>query len=262
MNIKSSALKFIITLFLLASFSLENSYATPEYGAGRLRTCDGDGNVEGLDFDPTTGGDDVNFALSNPVCVSVIATSYAAVKGAIALMNAKCGSGSSVPRVIPSPILDARDIAKAGVKAAGSREPSCIAAWGAATLALNAAIIELGIIHAIAEDVFDNSHVCGANWTKSNPNSFDMNTPFYKNTVESHVRDIVNGDPAAWTALSLEGTGSEEDQKKYREWYYGGVEVEDNPDEGETCYDPTVKGNPKQKYYLRGLGAGNYNCEK
>jgi len=56
------------------------------------------------------------------------------------------------------------------------------------------------------------------------------------------------------------------DNQTYREWYYGGVEIEDSSDNG---YCPDVSKEkrsdgtyPPQKYYMRGLETGNFNCEQ
>lgn len=266
MNKGKTLFKAFIISFLIFINTFENSYAAPEFGVGRLRECYADGSIEGLDFNPTDAGKDVNFVLSNPVCATVIISVYAAVKVGIAAMNHICGTGSAVPRVKPSPFLDARDIAKASYKAASGNVP-CIKAVGVATAAFSTAIAELGIIYEIAKDVYDNSYICGSTWTGPNIDSFDMTNSVYKKTVEDHVEAIVNDnsgaiDKEAALSLNLDYEHSSEADRKYREWYYGGVEVKDDPDQGKTCHDPTLPGNPVQRYYLKGLAAGNYNCKK
>jgi type IV secretory pathway VirB6-like protein len=232
---------------------------------GRTRSCDSSGNPDGLNFDPTTGGKDADFVMSNPVCISVALTTYADVKVAIAAMNGFCGSGSSVPRVTPSPLQDSIDILKATTKAVtGSAQ--CIQGLAAASAVFGVAIAELATVYGISKGVYSGASVCGSNWMKANTTLYDMSTANYKQTLQLLIEGYMRSDSAE---LSL-------DNQNYRQWYYNGVEVEDNPDgSDETCRDPvatdavTAAGNtsnynnyPVQKYYLQGLQTGNYNCKR
>ncbi len=89
---------FFAAFLIFTIFTLNTANAALDYGTGRIRQCnlgpEGNINVEGLDWDPTTGGKDVEFVMSNPVCFSFAITSYASVKAAIGLMNYFCGSVS------------------------------------------------------------------------------------------------------------------------------------------------------------------------
>ncbi len=109
--------KLLATFLIFVFLTLETAQASVSYGIGRTRSCnagnDGEVTVEGLDWNPTYGGKDIDFVLSNPVCFSFAITSYASVKAAIAGMNYACGTGSGVPRLIPTPLLDVYDIGKA-----------------------------------------------------------------------------------------------------------------------------------------------------
>ncbi len=257
-----------VGIFAILTFFLNSSYAATatEYGIGRTRTCDAKGNPEGLDFDPTTAGKDVEFVMSNPVCLTVVATTYARVKVAIALMNGTCQTGSMIPRITPSPLRDSYDIGKASIKAAtkaNSGDWSCASRVTQSLTSWSIALVQLGVIYGIANDTYKNTEICGAGWVNPNTNSYDFNPDSnnggsgYKNDVQNAVNLYIDSDQSKLTL----------DNKTYREWYYGGKEVEDNPPEGHTiCYDPTSRDSDgdyqRQKYYLRGTLPGNFNCKK
>jgi type IV secretory pathway VirB6-like protein len=264
------ALVFVVAVFSILFSSLKNSFAEDAtgYGVGRTRSCSATGRPETLLFDPTSGGKDVEFNLSNPVCTYVAISIYAAVKIAIANMNRVCGSGSSIPRITPSPIQDSIDLTRASVTAA-SGNTQCSGAIGYGAAGFSLAMSQIAIIYGIAKSVYDDSHVCGSNWMGPNVKEYDMSTPSYKQTVQLAIEGYIRDSSPKLSINSGD--------KTYREWIYGGVEVEDNPSEGEeACRDPTE---PKaqvqyplqlkvteeyqlQKYYLKGLEAGNFNCKK
>lgn len=265
---KKLASKILAPFFRLALFaaiffasinSTNDAYAGMDGGVGRTRSCAaGSGDTEGLVFDPTNGGKDVEFVLTNPVCAAIVISFYAAIKITISAMNGACGTGSVVPRVKPSPISDFYDIGRGAVKAAQEKKASCIAAVAATTAPYIALITELGVIYLIAKDVYDHSQVCGSNWRKVNPTAYDLSADDYKQTVKLQMDQYFRNADTANLSLS---------NQTYREWYYNGIEVEDNPDNDQVCYDVTKAKDssgtfPKQKYYLRGTQAGNFNCKK
>lgn len=246
--------------FFASILASKNSYADLDYGVGRIRTCNANGAVEGLDFNPTSGGKDALFDMSNPVCLTVAITSYATTKVAVASMNNICKSGGNKwPRPAPTPWLDAVDIAKSTKKIPGNT--ACGAAVTAAVGSLGSSMTELGAIYGTAKAVFNHTRLCGANWIAPNPNKYSISTPLYKQAVNLAIEGYAAGDDAARAKLSLDAN-----DKTYNEWYYGGVEVLDNPNEGDVCLDvtkPKVNGYyPIQKYYLKGTETGNYNCKK
>jgi hypothetical protein len=277
-------LVFVMAVFSILFSSLKSSFAENaiENGAGRTRICLTNGKPEGMTFDLSTrinSGNDLKFDLSNPVCASIALSTYVAVKFAIANMNRVCASGSSVPRVTPSPIQDSADMAKAGYYAASNS--SCAAALSGANSPFQVLKAELTIIYGIATSVYNDSHVCGSNWMGPNVKEYDISTPTYKQTVKLEIE------------RRMREANFDSTDKIYREWFYGGVEVEDNPSEGEACRDPLsaptefvlqeserrlirvaerltnkeifdqdYKRYPKQKYYLKGLEAGNFNCKR
>ena len=314
-------LSVIFITFSQESYAAATSYGSaPEAGIGRERSCDvTTGDVEGLDFDPRTGGKDVEFVLSNPVCLTVILTSYAAVKIAIANMNYTCGNGSSVPRLTPSPLLDARDLIK-GTKSAIGGTPACKSAYLLALSSFYVALGELRIIYSeFAQPTFNNTKVCGANWTKPDVAKFNRDAADYKQTIALAIKNYIIADRGHLNDANYSSQLALTN-KTYREWYYNGVEVEDNVGDfyddlsagavsaandvanagtstadafasiggssvsgvdlssddlsgsaaASTCRDPlratsatqSYASYPKQRYYLKGLQSGNFNCKQ
>ncbi len=260
----SKPLTFCCLLILVLTSISSSSYAALDYGVGRIRTCTNDSiaKVEDLDYNPTYGGKDVEFILTNPSCLAIILSSYVAVKVSIAAMNYNCQTGSSIPRITPSLLQDFYEIGKATKKAfSQSPPPGCGPALIVAVASFATLLTEISITYGIATDVFEHSQVCGANWMASSNRTYNFSVPNYKQEVENTVEEWFRNNNTA--NLTFEN-------KTYREWFYGGVEVIDNPDSGAACLDPTgskVPGifgmqYPRQKYYLRGLEAGNFNCKK
>lgn len=255
-----------LTVFLACQFFTNNSYASTgiDSGLGRTRTCNINGEPEGLDFNRYNGGKDSEFVLANPVCASVATYSYSSVKTAIAFMNSTCKTGSAVPRLTPSLIQDSIDIAKAEMASQGNQ--ACAVTIPFANLALKSAIIMLKSIHEVAEHVYDNSQICGADWIGPNTKKFINNNPVYKKKVQDTIEEYIEQEKLHPNLASKMNFSD----KTYREWYYDGVEIEDNPASGAACLDVTQPQSesygkdlyPKQKYYLRGLETGNFNCKK
>ncbi len=243
--------KFLL-FFAVVFFALE-SYAAIDYGTGRIRKCDPmTGEVEGLQYNPFYGGDDVEFIMSNPVCIAVASYAYGSTKIAIAAMNYACGNPNGI-RVVPSPFLDAIDITKAAINAS---DPKCATGIAGATTSLQLTASAFAILWGVSKEVFNNARICGSNWKGPNPTQYMNNADQYKNEVEKTVDGYIERQEKDKLKLS---------NKSYREWYYGGVEFEDNSDD-ETCLDvtqPKVDGQyPAQKYYMRGFETGNFDCKK
>lgn len=273
-NLLQTLLVFVVVFASSCPFFPSASAATgTDYGVGRTRSCSSSGEPSTLEFDPTTGGHDVEFVMSNPVCITVAVTTYAAFKLAIAVMNGYCGSGSVVPRVIPSPLQDAYEISKATVRA--TTNGTCAVALTPVALAFINVIAQLGIIYAIALPAYQNTSICGAHvlnnssteegWLKPNPTLYNLSAADHKQEVESAVAGY------ARTVSDQDQLSLDSGNKNYREWYYGGVEYEDDPANSgeETCRDPAAtpedraySSYPAQKYYLKGLETGNYNCKR
>lgn len=258
---------FLAVFFCVYLFSAQTSYATSSpsgsysdgdcddpnmCGIGRIRSCSPSGNSGGLLFDPTMNGADVMFDLSNPICLNVIATSYAAVKIAIASMCYACGL-TKYPSATPSPVRDTSLIVSGGIKAATSGSAACASAVADASSAMAIALAQLAVIYGTAKLVFDNTTVCGADWLDADPTKYNISRGAFKSEIEQWVKDNPNADFSS---------------QNYRQWYYGGIEYEDRRSNGDYCEDPTgsnVKSGghfPRQKYYLRGTQPGNFNCSQ
>lgn len=284
---------FLVMVFIALITNISTSFSANggEYGVGRMRSCDSNGNPEGLDFNPTDAGKDVEFILTNPTCLIVISTTYATVKVAIMNMNKICQTGSSIPRIIPTPLNDFLDIERASYKAssqASKQDYSCLGAVTGAGSAFATALLELGIIYGIAKNTYNKTEVCGFGWKKANPQQKDFSSKGKEAKVNLEIQKRLrefDKNPYGFDRNKLGLDGLENADQTYREWYYGGVEVEDKlPDSlvqadsktvldkgnlfaDRVCRDPTrqkrADGNyPPQRYYMQGLEAGNFNCDK
>jgi len=159
---------FLAAVFSCVAFS-QISYAGLNGGVGRIRSCnESSGAAEGLDYNPFTGGKDIEFVMSNPVCAAVAGYAYASVKINIAKMNAVCGTGSAVPRFTPSPILDTIDIGRATVRAASTANGSCGIYTASATTSFFSSLSVISVIYGIAVKVYNSSEICGSNWIGPN----------------------------------------------------------------------------------------------
>lgn len=291
-NLLKTFLNSLLLVVIFFTFTFpQNSYALDQgSGLERLRSCDGSGNpsalLSGLQTTPVIGDSpDLVFDLGNPVCLAIAVGAYAAVKLAISNMNTVCATGSGM-RYTPSIFLDFIDIAKA-TKNIPSRGASCGAAVTGAGIAIGSFIGTLGIVYLKAEQVYDNAKICGHEWRKANVDQYDLSTPDHLQSVNDAVQGYIDANDTSSAGLSF-------DNKVYREWYYGGVEVEDNvygydlnagmitdvntnsnyieTDEYvasfgvSTCLDPTTPNGdgsyPKQKYYMKGSQIANFNCER
>lgn len=250
---------FLSLIFLAIHFAV---FIAPEdansksRGLGRIRQCSLQGDPEGLDFDPGTAGKDVEFVMSNPLCASFAAHSYIGVKIGISKMNIACGNSGTAMRYTPTPILDSIDITKSVAKSLMGNK-RCLAGVGEASAKFAGMLSILASIWGISKHVYNSTEVCGANWQSPNPQQFLINRSNYKGIIEERIKDALENENLRYKL--------DFNNKDYREWYYGGVEVEDSQ-----CRDVTQKpasagsqtAYPPQKYYLKGYETGNYNCKK
>jgi type IV secretory pathway VirB6-like protein len=293
----------VILLFLTTLILPQNSYADGSTGIGRTRSCDASGKPEGLVnglFPITNFGNsrDLVFDMSNEVCLSIATTSYVAVKLAINNMNSACGN-SSATRYTPSPILDTIDIAKSTKNNTSYPTATCTASILAAVASIGTFAGILQGFYELADQVYENSQICGSNWMKPNITAYDRSSPNYQKSVNDAVQGYIDNNQTVQLSFS---------NKTFREWFYGGVEVEDNPygytinnvpsdvnpdgnvnansstdylnssnysvnDGAEfsdyyfganPCLDPAASETnyPPQKYYMRGSQTANFNCKR
>ncbi len=272
----------------------EQLLSTPSAGLGRIRQCDAStGQVsgsDGLDFDPSTGGKDTQWVLSNPVCLSVILYSYVSVRTSINMMNAACGNPGPT-RFAPSLIADVADMARATRAAASG---NCSLYLAAAGTAMGSFMAVLGTIYGVAHDAYRNTKICGDGWYGPNTSQYNLyGRAFESRTIHGYPASIntiqkiidacstdtgtsnfesANSPKTCDSELNL-STGS----KEYREYFYGGVEVDDNAIGSAACLDPyrprsastagssavdRTQSYHKQRYYMKGYEEGNFNCQK
>ncbi len=250
----------LIFLVVLAAMTPLDSEAITSEGLGRQRSCSAStGRIsDGLHHSAEDGGKDAQFNLTNPVCLAIAIKQYVDVKVSIAAMNQQC-TGSANIRVTPSMLLDAVDLAKSTYKCLTDNNTACCALVLNAGRSFTQFLTDMYIIYEISKDVYDNTSVCGAQWMKPNPRTYDLSAADYKQEVQLKIDEYVRNNDSSSKGLSFEN-------QTYREWFYDGAEYEDNPYQGSVCRDPTrPKSNgvyPKQRYYLKGIEPGNYNCKK
>jgi len=246
----------LIAILLTLCVPQKKLYAD-ETGGGieRIRSCNAiTGKINDFDafIPPGKISKEMNFVLTNPVCITVAATSYAIIKGAVGAINCNCNS-NCLPRLLPSLLKDVADIAKAGKKAFLNPRSTCGGVFATSSAAiLTAFTAGLGTIYEVAKDEYNRVGVCGHDWFAPDPEK-------YTNSKEGPFQTSVKT-PPVFTISGAEAS-STEDAKKYRQWFYGGKEFEDNPNSGDKCSDPTRSDNP-QRYYFRGLQPANFLCER
>lgn len=223
-NLLKTFLNLLLLVVIFFTFTFpQNSYALDQgSGLERLRSCDGSGNpstlLSGLQTTPVIGDSpDLVFDMGNPVCLAIAVGTYATVKIAIFNMNRLCGTGGGM-RYTPSILLDFIDIAKATRNAVNT---SCTGAIVTAGTAISSFVATLGAIYAKAKQVYDTATICGHEWRKANVNQYDLSTPDQLQLVNASVQGYIDAKDTSSAGLSFEN-------EVYREWYYGGVEVEDN----------------------------------
>jgi type IV secretory pathway VirB6-like protein len=249
----------ICCLLIISNNKISHGTEAKFDGVGRVRNCEKASDnqilvepINGIGFD---GGKDAEFVFTNEVCRAIAITIYVDVKASIAAMNLVCRSGSYVPRVFPSIAQDVRDMAKAAKSAVGNT--ACTVGLGNAMRSFTTALVSFGVVNSIAKAKFSSVKICGSGWKKPNPAEYLINSPGIEQEIDIYITNqLASGN----VNLSMSDV-------KYRQFVYGGEEIEDNTDQGEICYDATQDklsngSYPKQKYYLRGSQLGNFNCQK
>lgn len=324
---KISSFLTFATLLLVIFFATTPTdiIAGPTAGAGRVRSCDNENDINNLDFNPTYGGKDIEFAITNPVCITVAATTYAVAKAAISNMVGVCAIPAKV-NIFPNPIYDSALVVRGtyrGAVRAAAGDGSCAAAAAGAVAGMASFVGQLAIIWALADIAYDNTEICGHDWYTDNGNEYNRYSPGKEQTDPMQYIDN-NGDPQAYPPAIdsikkiidrchnsgdsggtdpldehlTEGLHTNCDQElsmksqHYREYFYGGVEVIDNPTGSKNpCKDPYLPTNSadyneafgssrrtffieegddpnkifeyhSQRYYMRGFEEPNFNCQK
>ena len=238
----------LVTIFVILSFSQKELYGARDSGVERVRACP-NGKVEDFQKFDSKELKEMDYDLSNPVCIINFAATYALIKAAIGLINFKCQSGSSIPRVLPSLAKDINELGKAAKKA--TKDAKCALAFGGGiSIASLGSVGPLLTLHTIAKEHYNKVRVCGSDWKGADTNKYVMASDVegsYSKEVKTYAQNLAN-------------KSKDMSDKKNREWFFGGKEFEDKPAVGEACIDPSDNNKP-QRYYLRGLSS-NFMCEK
>ena len=238
----------LVAIFAILSFSQKELYGAKESGVERIRECKENGEVEDFQKFNSPELKEMDYNLSNPVCIANFAVQYAIVKGAIAGINSFCGSGSPIPRVVPSLAKDIYELGKAAKRA--RKDSKCAGAYGAAAaITAIGSIAPLVALHTVAAEHYKNVRVCGSDWRGPDTKEYKMvSNPDYSKSYSKEVSEYVDKNKT-----------KNLDDKKFREWFFEGKEFEDAPAEGAVCIDPST--NKPQRYYLKGL-TSNFMCEQ
>jgi type IV secretory pathway VirB6-like protein len=245
--VRKFSIKYIVKIILIAVFLTplifqQEIYANKDGGVERIRECKA-GIFPPFDTFNGENGSGLNkemdFDISNPACLGEALTAYVAVRTGLTHMFCQC-LAKCTPRITFSPIKDVADLSKSSYRAFNNPRGACGIAYGSSLAGMATIILGyLGGVYEVAKDHYNNVRVCGSDWFNSN-DAKKKNVFTNKHTIKP--------------------SGGMTDSKDYREWIYGGKEVEDNPNSGEQCIDPATKS--PQRYYFRGLLPANFLCEK
>ena len=272
---------FSIVVFILIFLSSSMQYLYASVG-DRVRSeisynsstklCD----KEGLKFDPFfTGNPDVNWEISNPVCLTLMATSVvlanasdyfaskqcnpldataevnAALKASffnpallmigVAKNGGMCGSYASICALNPDPVTKA---------AACQSATRCCASWGAQLASYGAMVGSFAIVYKVAKDAYEDARICGHKWLswEQDATSTVWTKGAYDESRAKTVSNSVGGSPTIGN-------------QNYREFIYGGVEYEDNGSgacKNPTGWDSSTRttylgySTDNQRYYMKG----------
>ena len=233
-------------------------YGSEMGGVERVRECKADGSLEfdsiiskGTTVSPSK---EMDFDLSNPTCQGLILASYAGIKATIFGITCACGVNCT-PRISPSPIKDVYELTKSAAVAVKNPTSRCAVLYaGVGTAGTLASLSGFFAVYEVARKQFDHVRVCGYDWKLPDPDKY-TNSKYDK----SYSQTVTN-DKSSIASISAASLSDSKENKAYREWFYGGKEFSDNPNDGEVCVDPRT--NNPQKYYFRGLNSANYFCEK
>ena len=254
--------KFLVCLMLAALLS--STFQTNAYAGFAEGTLNSSGpreiasydpenvmcNMKQLSFNPLgIGASDVRWELDNPTCISfMVATGTALVVANIFSGNscensaeAALTAADAALGVPMSPKMIKKMLKEAGVcstlvsncgASLGTAAPSCVKAGlccaGVTTtiITLSIALAALGIIYAAAEGAHKSARICGHDWNSWDNVNGIMTFGKYKHSHQKYLEDKVLNNSLNFGVKNQE----------YREYIYGGREMEDNgPD---VCPNP------------------------
>lgn len=251
----------LMTTILIISFQ-SNSWSVDQKGANRIRYCGSDGEpAHGFSgtLDPLGNMQqtkEYEFSLNNSHCLGILA-GFAAVRLLVIAAGKACDVYSAGTSPYPNLLLDVMGFSKMSKKVSNK---ACGAAYTVALASYTSYILgTLGIQYERAKNFYNATRVCGDLWNQidyntESPNYLNYSVGSYKSYVEKEIKKI-----------DCRNTNSDYEKRICNEYSYSGMEYEDNPSNGEDpCLDPRSiddKGSySRQKYYLRGLMSGTFNC--
>ena len=275
--------KIFKIILILASFIVsQQSFAYNDKGVNRIRQCNKEGKPHSgygdKLFNPagnTEQASEYEFFTSNPHCAAILST-YLGAKIALQTAMTTCGVDKVVSGY-PNIIKDYYYFALIAKKASSSGV--CMAAGATAKGIYSGAFLSaLEIQYDRASKFYDKTRVCGSGWMTPNSslegyNSYLLIKSNYKKRIEKKIRDHSKNNNTPYCAQEGNSASAQKAQRECREIFYNGIEYEDNPADGsKPCLDPvglSLDDNktsedkyPRQKYYLRGLLPGVFNCDK
>ena len=254
-----------------------------------------------IDADLTTGVDpdqELSIDLGNTACAVKAVAGYAAFKVSIYNATKQCGVNYSFS-VAPQPYNDFKAIGQCIAKLySGSN--NCRVSVAAMGVVFAGFFTEMAITKKIAQENYNNTKICGDGWVNPrNPNNITADLTGEKKTrAQTIFNDLKNGEPIDifnnkehrewyYDGIEVDDSPAEYDPLYLKAAATNIVKVGDavvkpvitqisdsqsfNQDvsnffseylKKKYCMDPTIESRPPQKYYMRGLMSGNFNCDK
>lgn len=269
--------KITTTLFILIVYFaifLCDSFAIDYEGVNRVRYCKiktemgtfGDAeeylkkvvqNGFSGRFNPAVNKEQANeyeFFIINRHCGAIVG-GFAAVRAAMLAMASFCGdgAGSATIGLYPNLLRDLQLFVRSSKKAATN--PACAKAYLSAFSSYSSVILGgIGIQYERARASYHNIRVCGSNWYHPGYDDGDFSKYLKYGDGAKKSSNLREANECKGKMVNDDKIGI-----ACRQLFYDGVEVKDNPYGRESCKDN--EGDP-QKYYMKGVFAGNFNCSQ
>jgi len=276
----------LVALLVVFIFPAQNSFAIND-GVRDIKWEGGRCNAKDLNFDPVTPNEDIAWEITNPVCLAYFAAAGTTLATAEYLSSAACGNAENVVMVaaqmaimvVLSPMTVVRRIQETAKCTCCSQAfPTCCFSTLGSTIAMAVAVGQLATIHSTAQGAYKNARICGHDWhdwSKIDKNGEEITTGtkwsrgMYGKSYQKCLLDLFTA-PGGTNNCGLTNSSLDITNKYYREYIYGGKEMEDDGDN--QCGNPSTWGDDtrtkalgytdnKQRYYMTGSGnASNYAC--
>ena len=254
-NNKKLSILFLTIIAILNFFtsSLLASEGAKEYGINRIRSCSSE--VAENEFSKPPFNKEFSFDAGNTVCAVTTIGLYLTFKALLKKATKACAVPYNGNFFAPQPWKDFKAYSQCNWKGSMSVGKPC----GSSAIAMNSFALlvfaDISVKQQYAKENYKNTKICGDGWVNAiDPDNLTADLNGEKKTRATKFYGYLK----ASSANKIDANN-----KEHREWYYDGVEVEDNPVGGEDyCIDQTNISKGRQKYYMRGLMSGNFNCNK